>query len=430
MILILTPNISSRLQYTAEVIFRHFCGLDYELTENKEYFLNATGEKINYTPEHIHGIPWIKPSGLVFEKQVRPVTVKTAYYKGVPVLFPDDDDKTFLPFDIFSAVFYMLSRYEEYLPYEPDAYGRFPASESLAYRQGFLSVPVVDHWAGFVSAAVHNRNFNLCSTIDIDVAYAYSHKGLMRNLGGFIQSGFKGDFKGFTDRYKVLTGLRPDPYDTYDYIRDIHHDHGISPAFFVLFAEYGPNDKNLPLKNPYFHQLIRKLDRFGQVGIHPSFASFREPSKVEEEIAGLSEVLGKPVTKSRQHFLLLTLPESYRRLIKCGIQEDYSMGYADQPGFRAGTCTPFPFYDLLAEEMTGLTLFPFAFMEGTLKDYLNLEAGQAIDIVKNLIREVRKVNGTFTSLWHNESLSNMKRWQGWRAVFESIFDDSIMQSMK
>ena len=50
------------------------------------------------------------------------------------------------PFDIFGASFFMLSRYEEYLPHIKDEYGRFEAKESLAFKYGFLEIPIVDKW--------------------------------------------------------------------------------------------------------------------------------------------------------------------------------------------------------------------------------------------------------------------------------------------
>ena len=42
---------------------------------------------------------------------------------------------------------------------------------------------------------------------------------------------------------------------------------------------------------------------------------------------------------------------------------------------------------------------------------------------KDTYNNVKKVNGEFTSVWHNESLSNLDRWKGWREVFESTWLD-------
>jgi hypothetical protein len=37
--------------------------------------------------------------------------------------------------------------------------------------------------------------------------------------------------------------------------------------------------------------------------------------------------------------------------------------------------------------------------------------------ITELIEKVRSVNGTFISLWHNETLSDKGIWEGWRDVF-------------
>ncbi|MHC1708513.1 MAG: polysaccharide deacetylase family protein [Bacteroidales bacterium] len=429
MILILVPEISPRLQYTAEVIFRYYCNTEYHLTVHEDEFTAYSGAKINYTPRFITGIPWLKPQGLLFENSINTISVQTAIYQQIPVLFPHDDERTVLPFDVFSAVFYLISRYEEYLPFSADQYGRFPATASLAFNCNFLNIPVVDHWINFLFPFISQRSFILNSTIDIDVAYAYRNKGLIRNTAGLVASALHGDLRTSAERLSVLSGLRSDPYDTYDYILSAHKKADLRPDFFILFSDYGPYDKNLSPKSRKFHKLIRQLDVAGNIGIHPSFASSRNLEKVGKEVERLSAVIGKPINKSRQHFLLVSLPKTYRALIQCGIQHDYSLGYADQPGFRAGTCTPFPFYDLADEKSTGLILHPFTLMEGTLKDYLDCSADEAKVIIQKLVGEVKKVEGTFVSVWHNESLSNQKRWKGWREVFEYMLDLCAINQM-
>lgn len=98
------------------------------------------------------------------------------------------------------------------------------------------------------------------------------------------------------------------------------------------------------------------------------------------------------------------------------------MGYASLPGFRAGTCTPFPFYDLTSEKETSLRIFPFQVMDGTLNQYMKLSPDEALEECKKLIDEVKKVNGTFISLWHNESLSEMREWKQWRNVYYKLLE--------
>ena len=97
------------------------------------------------------------------------------------------------------------------------------------------------------------------------------------------------------------------------------------------------------------------------------------------------------------------------------------MGYCDRIGFRAGTCTPFYFYDLENEITTNLKIFPFVYMDGVLKDRIKYSHDEAIVKITEIKDEVKKVKGQFTSIWHNESLSDEDIWKGWRRVFESTW---------
>ena len=134
----------------------------------------------------------------------------------------------------------------------------------------------------------------------------------------------------------------------------------------------------------------------------------------------MEDIVNFPVTKTRQHYLRIELPETYQYLVDLEFKEDYTMGYAQHYGFRAGTCTPFYFYDLDFEIQTPLKIMPFAVMDGTLKDYLNLSTKRSFDVIYKLADEVKKVNGTFITVFHNESVSGYGRWKGWSEKFEEM----------
>lgn len=223
-----------------------------------------------------------------------------------------------------------------------------------------------------------------------------------------------------SERLKVLSGFKNDPFDTFSFQLEVHKKNKIRPLYFILFAAYSQYDKNIHVNNRQFQSLIKSLGDVADVGIHPSFASNSKPKKIPLEINRLSSVLNREVTKSRQHFLKLSFPTTYRHLIEADITEDYSMGYASETGFRAGICEPYDFYDLDMESITHLKVFPFAFMEGTLRDYHNISSLDAMQYIRPLIEETKAVNGMFISLWHNESLSNEKRWIGWQQVYEDM----------
>ena len=223
-----------------------------------------------------------------------------------------------------------------------------------------------------------------------------------------------------TERLAVVFGQKKDPYDTYSELETIREKYNLSCIYFFLLGDYGQYDKNVSASRRKFQSLIKSIADYNQCGIHPSYQSNEEPHRIALEQRRLSKVVRRDVTHSRQHFLKLKFPETYRQLLACDITDDYTMGYAQEIGFRAGICTSFNFYDLGAEQETSLRIHPFAVMDATLRNYMLLKPDEVIGRVAPLIRATKAVGGTFMSLWHNESLSDMHPWEGWKSTYEDI----------
>ena len=221
-------------------------------------------------------------------------------------------------------------------------------------------------------------------------------------------------------RSRVLIFGANDPYDTYEMMEEIARKYKSETICFILQGKYGKYDKNL--KHTSRHQIltIKKLANFADIGVHPSFASNKHPETLKEEKARLENIIQIPITKSRQHYLILSFPATYQRLIAQNITDDYSMGYAAEPGFRAGLSIPFPFYDLQQEKETELTLHPFTLMDRTLKDYLKFAPNEAIGLIEEIVKEVKEVGGQLISVWHNESLNEKGEWKGWVDVYRHL----------
>lgn len=426
MLLILVPKITRRLRYIFRLMFGNLCGAETILTTNSQEFEAFQGAKFVYGSTPFDGSLWFESSKLLFETGVKSGEVHCIDYNGIKCLFSVYNPASALPYDPFAAAFFMVTRYEEYLPHTADQHGRFKATESLAFRYGFLMQPVVNIWmlhikqllsARYTDIGFRNHQYRFIPTYDIDQAWAYRHKGMIRNTAAIIRLACEGKYNLIDDRVKVLTGRRADPFDTYDIQFALQREFALKPVYFILFSGYSKYDRNITVSNQAFTRLIQLISDYAEVGIHPSYASNHEPELLQREIKALSAVLKKEITSGRQHYLKLHLPETYRNLDFAGIRNDFTMGFADQPGFRAGICTPYRFYDLDLEDETRLVVYPFSVMDGTLKDYMGLHPEVADEIVASLIDQVKKVNGTFISLWHNASLSNRDEWQGWKAVY-------------
>ena len=320
----------------------------------------------------------------------------------------------------------MLSRYEEYLPGNRDVLGRFSAKQSLAYQHGFLKHPVVHQWAALLADALSviypalsfsTPSYQFLPTLDIDNAYAYKGKGILRTIGAAFRDLLRLNHRGFLTRWLVLTGFKEDPYDTFDYLMETHDRHRVQPLIFWLVGDYGMYDKNIALDRKLFRQLIQKVSARLATGIHPSFSSQSSGTLLLEK-ERLEKITQGMITKCRMHYLKVHLPATYRLLIDAGIQSDYSMGFSEESGFRAGVAVPFEFYDLTKEKITTLRIHPFCIMDATFMYHKKMNPMDAWVEIEQLIVEVKKVNGVFCTVFHNESLGT--QWPGWREVYEKI----------
>jgi hypothetical protein len=336
-----------------------------------------------------------------------------------------------LPFDPLASAFLIVSRLEEYLPGARDPFGRFPAAASILYRFGLLEKAVVNRWARLIAGRLQDRYrdfsvippaFSFLPTIDVDNAWAYLHKGFFRSAAALARNLLKRNSGEFSLRLRVLAGRETDPYFNFPYLIDQFREQSGKVPFFFLLGNYSRFDKPVSWRNRHFRRLIAVLhDRF-QAGIHPSWRSSL-PGRLQvmqAEKARLEAIIGEKVVKSRQHYLRLSLPETYQQLISAGIEEDYSMGYPEMPGFRAGICTPFLFYDLTREITTSLRVFPFQVMDVTFSQYLGLTPEETISRIKTIMEEITFAGGTFCYVWHNESLCNRGKWKGFMKVFEEM----------
>lgn len=428
MLLIYTHKITPRFTFTFNQIFKRIIQIKVTYTTEIEDFIAFEGPKISYTKAPVGDEFFIRCHDLLFEQGINDLDINISNWDEV-VCFFKSGSKSDLPFDIFAASFYLMSRYEEYLPHVKDEYDRFPATESLAFKNRFLEDPVVDVWAYKLKAILKNtfknlefkdRHFNAISTIDIDSAYAFKHKNIVRVVSGFLTDILNFKFKNFFNRGLVIFGFRKDPFDKFNKILNLQKTFNIPTIFFFLIADYTTYDKNISYNNQKFRSLIKSVADYAQVGLHPSFFTSKNELKLKKEKKRLEEIINTPIQKSRYHYLKIDLPESYQKLIDLEIGEDYTMGYAKYCGFRAGTCTPFYFYDLDFEIQTPLKIFPFAFMDGTLKDHLFLSNRNVELKIYHLIQKVKAVEGTFISLFHNETISETGRWEGWSKIYQNM----------
>jgi hypothetical protein len=422
MLTIYTQDTSPRLSYTIETLFEDILGVPVRITQNKEQLISSA-PCLNYSHEEIADVNYLRPHSLLFEEGIRKIPEKM---NPQGILFPADSNV--LEQDVLAASFFLLSRYEEYTDTDYDSHGRRMAKNSQMFQSGLLTRPLVDEWAfelydnmrvRYKDLPAPNRNFTILPTFDIDIAFAYRGRSLIRRWKATLKDVSTLAKKRLKERNMVLKNNQQDPFDSYAYQKTSCQSRGLESRHFFLLADRGPLDNNLSHKSTEQRTMINEVAQWSAIGIHPSMGSNQSERNLKKEIERLTSICGVEVSRSRQHFLYIDLPKTYQNLIAQGIREDYSMGYADQVGFRAGSSHTFRWFDLQKNEATALYLIPITVMDSTLKDYLRLKPNEAIAVIDELKKSVEAVGGVFVPLWHNHTLTNYGDWKGWKSVYES-----------
>lgn len=421
-----------RLHYTFKLVFEQILGIKYSITKN----IDEANIIYSENKSSLNSVNIKVCSNLLKLKGYEPIGVNHKFSGEKTILFPFENSlNNFWTFDLFSAIFYLVSRYEEYSDFTPDLHNRFPPDESILCKTDSIEFPLVNIWVNklkvellskFSKLKFQESKFSFVSTIDIDSTFKFKEKFFLRTLGGFTKDIINLNFSDVFERILTLLRIKKDSFDVFENLNLIHQKYSTDVIFFWLLGDFGKFDKNICWKNKLQKNIIKSISKNYKIGIHPSYKSNFDTNKIKIEKSRLEKIINSKVEISRQHFLMHRFPQTYQNLIIAGIKNDYTMGYTSRYGFRAGIASPFYFYDLYYECETDLKLFPFCSMDITPMFYFKLNVKQAIDKNLELLNKVKSVNGTFVSLWHNESISGTGRWQGgWAKVYEHLLKDAF-----
>ena len=427
---IYTEQRSARLDYIVHELFDHMNGLTTRITDVPQEIEQLPDEAplLCYCTEPANKGLHICPSGLLTEKGICPQNLTISYRKDLPVLYREGQE-----IDIFSAAFYLLSRYEEYLPHATDVHGRYRPEDSLAQRNSFLQLPVIEYWMRdllyelqkkYTQLEVKERTFRHLKTIDVDNVFAYRHKGPLVHLLHLAKDIYHKDGKAVSQRLRVICRQEEDPFFNLAEIARMHAKREDSTLFFFHCGMRGPHDKKTWVRSRAYGEIRKAIHLQFACGLHPSYRAAHRPWLLTREKRRLETLIGEEVTRCRAHYLLFTLPHDYEMLEQMGFREDYTMAYSNLPGYRAGTSLPFYFYDLEQERATRLQIVPLAVMDKTLKNNLGLSAQEAEAYLLQMARTVKAVHGQFCTLFHNENQTDAYGfgWKGWKEMYQDLIE--------
>ena len=222
-------------------------------------------------------------------------------------------------------------------------------------------------------------------------------------------------------RVRVVRKKRQDPFDSYQWMDQLHDQFKLHPVYFFLVAtEKSKYDKNIDVTNAEFRQLIQSTSSKYKIGLHPSWASGDIPSLLTKEKTTLEQLSNQDITASRQPYIRSELPFTYRKLLALGITNDYSMGYGSINGFRASIASSYYWYDLKNEEKTKLLIHPFCFMDANSYYEEKRSPEAALEELMQYHHTVKSVNGTMITIWHNNFLGMDQSFSGWKEVYQKF----------
>ena len=344
-------------------------------------------------------------------------------------------------YDILGLTYWMLSRQEEVGRTDLDEHGRFPATSSHAFKHGYLERPIVDEWLHVlgqviqrtwpgIALAQHRFSIKVSHDVDAPSRYAFkSWKGIARAMGGDVLK--RGDVGSAVlapwIRLNSQTALhRQDPANTFDWIMDVSERHGLKSAFYFICGRTVPSlDADYEPEHPAIRALMCRIHARGhEIGLHPSYGSYQKPEVIRAEAGRLRRIareegIEQPEWGGRMHYLRWEQPATLRAWADAGMTYDSTLGYADRPGFRCGTCHEYPAFDPVDGQALPLRVRPLVAMECTVMAprYMGLGAGDAaLAKFVQLKNACQAVGGCFTLLWHNSQFDSAAE----RALYEAV----------
>jgi len=436
-------NINER-KYILDIFFNEFLGLDFKIEEQtdcknwkiqlqnglelivEDHFFNKFPQDLEYL--NLENIP----------KKIEFTQNTFTPEKDIPVIFGNSlleitKNRIVCGIDIFASSFFMLARWEEYVNRNRDKHNRFPATESLAFKNGFLDRPVVNEYLELLknmflqldsSLNFKKREYQLFLTHDVDELYQWkSWKHIFRvALGDIIKrKSLSLAFERVAEFFLIKRDKIDDPFDTFDWLMDKSDAKGVKSRFYFMSGGVTPYDNRYKIDEPKSLKLIKKIKERGHIiGIHPSYNAYNNFNQFQKEKKLLEQTTKEKIVEGREHYLRFEIPTTWQIWEDSGMEVDSTCGYADKEGFRCGTGDEFSVFNILSREKLKLKERPLAVMEGSFTTYQpDIKPEVTKNNIKSLIAKVKKYNGNFVFLWHNSSF-NTSMWKKYHGIYEKV----------
>ena len=404
-------NIAER-KYIIDIFFNEFFGLAYMIEiGSKDYELTLANDK--------------------------KFTIKDTFFnkfqKDLEYLDKKNIPQSIKELDVFSASFFMLTRWEEYVNKTRDNHNRFPVTESLAYKEGFLDRPIVNEYIQELKKKLleldetlqfKRREFKITLTHDVDAPLLHYNfiKHIKASIMDILQ---RKSIKLFCQRNidYILTKLKlkNDAFDTFDYLMDISEKIGVKSYFFFMGKGVTSYDNMYSSSHSFIINLIKKIKSRGHlIGIHPTYDAYNNAILFKQEKEELEKNLQTKIEFGREHYLRFEVPTTWQIWEDNKMKWDSTLSYADKEGFRCGVCYEYSVFNILTRKKLKLKEKPLIVMEGTFAAYQKEVAPEEMENkIVYLLEKVREYNGEFVFLWHNSSFRT-NEWKKFAYIYEKV----------
>ncbi|WP_316844844.1 DUF7033 domain-containing protein [Pedobacter psychrodurus] len=405
---ILTP----RIKYIFNFILKDILKAEVEFTGNSQYFLQSEHIRISYGDEPLGDELFFKATALLFANKLEEIKLKTVSFGEYQVPFPVE--RSALPFDVFAASFFMISRYEEYL-HQQKTEEEFKPSKSYQYKWRILDKPIVDEWALIIKSVIkkkhpdfkfHEKKFQHQPTVHFNIVPNLP-EGFFSRTKFIFSAVFRKENNYLSSQFDRLTGIGINNEQVLNQVSQLFASKKSRPLYFVDFPD-------VPMDYIRVNGVAKTLNDQSVGLLRPCANNKEKMTGIKDGLIKLKKCYPNAIPLTSQQLETLKFPICYLNILNSGITSDYSMGYDNVPGFRAGTCTPFNWYDLQLEKVTPLVVNSYCLTDYILQ-FLTREA--ATKILHQYINAVKVVNGTFYSSWNLKSLSDYPKYKKLRSLF-------------
>jgi hypothetical protein len=404
------------------------------------------GAALHYGPAVREGSAWLPAAvdaqRLLLAKGALPLSPVDQDAHGQPFLslFPVSHAAP-LSSDIVAAAFFFLSLHEQWVSAARDRFDRFPASASLLGARGELARPVIAEYAGQLRALLQSaghrasaaprfdgRNAAAVMTHDIDYLSKFTPGLLFREVvKNFLFNRRHVPAAARLQRLREYLGFAREHRDPYVLsvrrMLAVEEERGIRGSWLFKAGGRDKRDVSYRLEGARARRMLALLREKGHdIGLHPSFHAHTDEAMLRREQQRLCAAVRGDLRSVRQHYLRFAYPQTWRQQSAAGFFVDSTLGFAEEEGFRNGSCHPFLPWDLERGEALPLWELPLTVMDGTLAQYRGLSPDDARERIDALLRTVAEAGGVAVLLFHNTAF-DAHDFPGWGEVFTHAADE-------